>query len=92
MKRTVIFLGHIVSNIHETSKVDEVVNFFTPSCTANVKAFLGMVSFFRKLIPSFSAYGACLFDPLKKGRTFVWSDECGKVLIILRLTLGILPC
>ena len=35
MKGNVIFLGHIVSNkaiFPEASKVDEVVNFFTPSC------------------------------------------------------------
>ena len=37
-----------------------------------------MASFFRKFIPSFSVYGACLFDLLKKGRKFVCSDECRK--------------
>ena len=63
---------------HEASKVDEVVNFFTPSCASDVKSYLGMVFFFRKVIPSFSVYAACLFDLLKKGRNFVWSDECRK--------------
>ena len=89
MKRSVIFLGHTVSDkgiSPETSKVDEVVNFFTPSCASDVKSFLGVASFFRKCIPSFSVYAACLFDLLKKGRNFVSS------LIILRLSLGILPC
>ena len=51
MKRSVIFLGHIVSDkgiFPEVSKVDEVVNFFTPSCGSDVKSFLVMASFFRK--------------------------------------------
>ena len=53
----VIFLGHIVSNkgiFPEAPKVDEAVNFFTLSCASDVKSFLGMASFFRKFIPSFS--------------------------------------
>ena len=89
MKRSVIFLGHTVSDkwiYPEASKVDEVVNFFTPSCASDVKSFLGVASFFRKCIPSFSVYASCLFDLLKKGRNFVSS------LIILRLSLGIMPC
>ena len=81
MKRNVIFLGHIVSNkaiFPEASKINEVVNFFMPSCASDVKSFLGMATFFRKFIHSFSVYAACLFDLLKKGRNFVWSDECRK--------------
>ena len=81
MKRKVIFLGDIVSNkgiFPEASKVDEVVKFFTPSCASDLKSFLGMAFFFREFIPSFSAYAACLFDLLKKGRKFVWSVKCQK--------------
>ena len=54
------------------------MNFFTSSCASDVKSFLGTTSFFRKFIPSFSVYAACLFDLLKKARNFVWSDECQK--------------
>ena len=62
----------------EPSKVDEVVNFFTCSCASDVKSFLGIASFFIKFMPNFSVYAACLFDLLKKGRNFVWSDDCQK--------------
>ena len=95
MKRSVIFLGHIVSDkgsFPEASKVDEVVNFFTCSCASDVKSFLGMASFFRNFIPSFSVYAACLFDLLKKGRNFVWSNDCQKSFDYIGLSLGILPC
>ena len=57
----------------EPSKVDEVVNFFTCSCASDVKSFLGIASFFIKFMPN-----SCLFDLLKKGRNFVWSDDCQK--------------
>ena len=48
VKRSVIFLGHIVSDkgiFPEPSKVDEVLNFFTPSCASDIKSSLGMASF-----------------------------------------------
>ena len=47
-------------------------------CASDIKSFLGMASFFRKFIPDFSVYAACLFDLLKKGREFIWSEECTK--------------
>ena len=72
MKCNVIFLGYIVS------KNGWSRNFFTPSCASDAESFLGMVSFFRKFMSSFSVYAACLFDLLKKGRKIVWSDECRK--------------
>ena len=90
MKRSVIFLGHIVSDkgiFPEASKVDEVVNFFTPSCASVVKSFLGMGFFFRKYIPSFSVYAVCLFDLSKKGRNFVCSGECQKSFDYIRAKL-----
>ena len=92
----VIFLGHIVNNegiFPEAPKVDKVVNFFTPSCASDVKSFLGMASFFRKFIPSFSVYATCLFDQLKKGRNFFWSDECQKSFDYIKAKLrDPLPC
>ena len=74
MKRNVIFLGNPVSNkgiFPKASKVHEVVNFFTTSCALDVKSFLGMASFFRKSIPSFSLYATCFFALSKKSRDFV---------------------
>ena len=89
MKR-VIFLGHIVSDkgiFPEASKVDGVVNFFTPSCASVVKSFLGMGFFLRKHIPSFSVYAVCLFDLSKKGRNFACSGECQKSFDYIRAKL-----
>ena len=36
------------------------------------------IIFRHGVLPSFSVYAACLFDLLKKGRSFVWSNECQK--------------
>ena len=81
MQSDVIFLGHILSGqgiFPEVGKVEEVVNFFTPTCASEVKSFLGMASFFRKFVPNFSLHAAPLFDLLKKDKEFVWSVVCQK--------------
>ena len=86
MKRNVIFLGHTVSNkdiLPEASKGDEIVNFFTSSCASDAKS--GMTSLFSKFISSFFVYAAYLFDLLKKGRNFVWSDESRKSFDYIKL-------
>ena len=86
MKRNAIFLGHTVSNkdiLPEASKGDEIVNFFTSSCASDANS--GMTSLFSKFISSFFVYAAYLFDLLKKGRNFVWSDESRKSFDYIKL-------
>ena len=44
----------------------------------NFMCFGHKIIFRHGVLPSFSVYAACLFDLLKKGRSFVWSNECQK--------------
>ena len=84
------FLGHILSGEGirlEFGKVQEILRFSVPETCSEVKSFLCMASFSRKLVPHFSEYAASLFELLKKNRVFGWTDECERAFNIIKSNL-----
>ena len=79
MKEEVTFIGHGVQKtgiLPEMSNVKEVIAFPRPSNSKEVKSFLGVAAYFRKFIRHFSDTSACLYNLLKKGVTYNWSENC----------------
>ena len=75
----VTFLGFDVNSnglkINAT-KISEVATFHTPQNQQQLRSFLGVTGFLRKFIPNFSIVASPLYDLLKKGHKFIWSDVC----------------
>ncbi|XP_038057353.1 uncharacterized protein LOC119728962 [Patiria miniata] len=73
------FLGHTIGEgivkPHQ-DKVDQVLKAERPRTKKQVRSFLGLVGFYRKFIPNFSAIAAPLSDLTKKGNPnkVNWSD------------------
>lgn len=72
-------LGHIAGNEELRplpDKVSAISNFARPSTKKQVRSFLGLVGFYRKFIPNFSAVAAPLTDHTKKGLSnkVVWGE------------------
>lgn len=56
----------------------DIVDLSTLLCVIEVKTFLGIASFFRKLVPSFAQLSVPLYDLLKIDFSFACSKECGE--------------
>ena len=63
-----IYLGHVVGCglvRPETAKVEAIRDFKVPQTKKDVRAFLGLVGYYRKFIPNFAEISACLTDLTK---------------------------
>ena len=79
MKTEVKFLGHIVSKEGirpEGENIENIISFSTPKNTNEVRSFLGMAGFYKRFVPNFSEKAQPLFELLKKGKEFLWDEEC----------------
>jgi hypothetical protein len=72
-------VGHIVSKAGvrtDPDKVKAVANMKKPSTVTEVRSFLGLSSYYRKLIKDYSKIAKPLFDLTKKDKVFKWDDLC----------------
>lgn len=94
MRREQEFLGHKIggegiSTLEE--KIQSVKDWPIPINLRDLKRFLGVVSYYRRLVQGFS----CIADPLlrlqKKDCDFVWMPECEQFLSSLKMALTNFP-
>jgi hypothetical protein len=74
-------------------KVTAISNFQRPSTKKQVRSFLGLVGFYRRFIPNFSAIAAPLSDLTKKGQPnkVTWKESQENAFIALRSALMVTP-
>lgn len=89
-------LGHIAGNEELRplpDKVSAISNFARPSTKKQVRSFLGLVGFYRKFIPNFSAVAAPLTDLTKKGLSnkVVWGEAQENAFTALKSVLMVTP-
>ncbi|MCP4599592.1 MAG: hypothetical protein GY847_03470, partial [Proteobacteria bacterium] len=73
------FLGHIVSADGlkpDPEKIQSVVDWPTPTNLTMVMQFMGLTSYYRRFIESFSKIATPLNELKKKDVPFVWSPQC----------------
>lgn len=71
--------------------IDAIRNYPLPSSLREVHSCLGLFSYFRKFVPSFSRIAAPLTDLLRKNTPFVMSPEAKKAFYDLREMLSRAP-
>ena len=86
------FLGHYVSAEGVTpdpQKVEKVKDWPIPGSVSEVKAFLGLASYYRRFIKDFAHVAAPLNKLLNKehANCFSWSSECQKAFDTLKQKL-----
>jgi hypothetical protein len=75
------FLGHTISKKGisvDPSKVQEVMDWKPPKTVHQIRSFLGLAGYYRCFILDFSRIAKPMTELLKKGVTFVWSEDCEK--------------
>ena len=90
------FLGHIVREgeiLPDVSKTAEIEEAATPTTKKEVRAFLGMVGYYRKFIPKFSTIALPLTDLTKKDapNKVVWTANCELAFTALKKCLATSP-
>jgi len=80
-RRSVHFLGHVISNdgiAMDKSKVNAINQWPTPKSVDDVRSFVGLAGYYRKYVHGFGQIAAPLFDLLKKEVRFVWTAAAQK--------------
>lgn len=75
----VTFLGHVVSNQGlqpDARNLEKVRRWPTPRTATEVRAFIGLCSYYRRFIKNFSVIAAPLHTLTHKGAIFKWTVEC----------------
>src|SRR6185312_14793997 len=76
---SVKFLGHTISSEGisvDPTKVQEVMDWESPTSVHQIRSFLGLAGYYRRFIPDFSRIAKAMTELLKKGVKFVWDDKC----------------
>jgi hypothetical protein len=75
------YLGHVITKdgiAVDPSKVQAVTDWRSPRNVADIRSFLGMASYYQKIVENFSRIAAPMNKLTGKGVKFVWSGKCEK--------------
>jgi len=81
------FLGHIIGKGKlrmDPTKIKAILEWEPPTKVTELRSFLGLVNYYRRLIKGYSALATPLTNLLKKGRGWIWSQECQHAFDALR--------
>lgn len=73
------FLGHEVSSQGvglPKERLDAIKDYPVPKTIRQLQRFLGLMNWFSKFIPNFSAVASPLYALTRKNRRFQWSENC----------------
>ncbi|GBG84053.1 hypothetical protein CBR_g37929 [Chara braunii] len=91
---TISFLGHVVTDQGlrpEPQKVAAVRNALVPTTITQVRAFLGLASYYRRFIKGFAAITGPLTNLLRKDQPLIWTPECDQAFLKLKAALILAP-
>jgi hypothetical protein len=92
--REIKFLGHTISQDGisvDPEKVQEVMDWKPPTTLRQIRSFLGLAGYYRRLILNFSRISKPMTELLKKGVKYDWSQKCEDALHTLRQHLTTAP-
>ena len=77
--KSVEFLGHIITETGvetDPSKTRCIENWPTPKTAKEVRAFIGLCSYYRRFVYRFAEIAKPLHKLTEKNQPFVWTEEC----------------
>ena len=89
-QKEVSFLGHMITSEGigtDPEKIRAVADWPTPSCTKEVRAFVGLASYYRRFVKDFATLAAPLNNLMKKGKSFQWTGDVQRSFDALKRAL-----
>lgn len=86
----VSYLGYIISKDGvkaDPAKIEAIKNIPRPQNVTELRSFLGLVNFFAKFVNKFSQRLVPLYNLLRKGVEWSWSDKCEDAYTNIKETL-----
>src|SRR5947207_5505008 len=86
--KEVSFLGHILSAkgvAVDPSKVQEVLDWKSPTSVTEIRSFLGLAGYYRRFIQDFSKIAKPMTKLLQKEAKFIWTSDCEAAFQKLKL-------
>ena len=93
-QQSLAYLGHIISGegvATDPDKVKEILNWQTPASVKELRAFLGLIGYYRKCVAHFGVLARPLFDLLKKNVIFQWTSVVDSAFQVLKKALVTTP-
>ena len=90
VQKEVQYLGHIITPLDlklNPERVAAVQDFPVPQNVKQVRQFVGLASYYRRLIPAFAKIAQPLHDLTRKAAVFEWTPQCQAAFDTLRLKL-----
>jgi hypothetical protein len=84
------FLGYIIFNgqtIPNPEKVEAIHNFKRMKCVRDVRKFLGLLGFYRRLIPEMAKISQPLLNLLRKDAKFEFTEKCEEAFNKLKTSI-----
>lgn len=81
-KSEIEYLGHLLTDEGLKpceNKVKAIREAPVPKNLTQLKSYLEMINYYSKFLPNLSSELHVLYELTKKGKKFVWSDECDRV-------------
>jgi len=88
--QNITFIRHVVNiegSYLDPKKIDVVESFLILKIMTNVKAFLGLIGYYRKFIYGYSRITKPLFGLTKKDSKFLWTPICQGTFVTLKKCL-----
>ncbi len=76
--REVSFLGHVVSATGvavDPMKIDSIRDWPRPMTVTEVRSFLGLAGYYRRLVDGFMKLSTPLTRLTRKGTRFIWTEQ-----------------
>jgi hypothetical protein len=92
--KTVPFLGHVLSEsgiLVDPSKVQEVMDWKSPTTVHEVRSFLGLAGYYHHFIPDFSKIAKPMTSLLQKDHKFAWIEDYEAAFCTLQKLLTTAP-
>ena len=73
------YLGHIITGdgiAVDSKKIRAIMDWPAPTNVSEVHSFMGLAGYYRRFVKDFSRVAHPITSLQRKGKKFVWSDQC----------------